>query len=175
MDHAQALAQAILNAFADPVVLLPALALGWWAGPRWMLLSGCLGLGIVRLAASLGEGEADVDAAIPWIAAFAAPLLAAGAARLLRRLLSGQDPNARPRTAPRLVVAFFGAMLGLVLGFGLGLVVGLAVVWTSEAAEHGSQASIIALLFILPAQAIGFFAGGIVAFIRAGRRRGVPA
>lgn len=171
MDKVHALAQAIRDGVADPMLLLPSLALGWWVGPWWMLLAGGLALGILRLVASLSAAEPGGDAAILWAAAFATPLLVAGITRLLRRAVSGQDPNARPRTAPRLVVAMFGATLGLVLGFGTGLALGLAFTWTLESASYDSRVFTIALVFVIPLVTIGFIAGGVIGFLQAGPRR----
>jgi len=171
MDELQAILQASLQSLVEPFVVVPALAMGWWLGRRWMLLAGTQFIGFLRLGATFGDAPPDTPMLAPYLGAFVPPLLLALLARRVRRAMTGGALPSRTGPLPRLLVALSGMMLGAILGLALGCALGIAVLSIAgQPINATAEGIIIGFYFMMPGLVIGMVAGGIIAFRRSGRR-----
>jgi hypothetical protein len=174
LDLVEALAESFLGGLIDPLVLVPAIAIGALARKWWQALLGALAVAAAVFAVGffhdLPEGAEMVWAAVP-VAALA-PVAWSAAAFLGARRWRARAERGLRSVWPSVV----GVAVGLVFGGLIGGIAGTAFgAWYVEAAQvsnfEGASGYVVVFLFLFPGVIIGAAAGAIVGWLL-GRRAG---
>jgi hypothetical protein len=178
MDLFDALLGSIWRDALNPLVFVPAFALGWFARRNWLLLAGALVIAAVQTILSLLEPLPAGAGRWLWAEPLGvvAPFLLAFAALRLRRWLRASD-RADPRsTLPCLVHTALGAIIGAGIGTGLFLGIGLAIVTLGDIHDReGGEAYLLVFVVAPFGLLLGLGAGARLAWRRSGAARPVPA
>jgi hypothetical protein len=177
LDLFKALAESFLAGLIDPLVIVPAIAVGVLARRWWQALLGAVAVAAAVFAVGffhdLPEGAEMVWAAVP-VAALA-PVTWSSAAFLGARRWRARAERGRRSVWPSVV----GLAVGLEFGGLIGGVTGGALgAWYVEAAQvsnfEGMSGYVVVFLFLFPGMIIGAAAGTVIGWLL-GRRAGVVA
>ena len=174
MEIFEAIIQGILLDVVNPLVFLPALAIGWWAPRAQMVLIGAVVLTIVQIGLSLMQPLPEGSELVWWLmpTALVAPLvLAWGAFRVRAWLRASDAAGTGGRGGPRLLRMATGIMLGGALGAGLVVGVGLLVIELGDLHDREGGEAYLLFFGVAPiGLLVGMIIGGVIGWKRAGRK-----
>jgi len=174
LDLVNALAESFLGGLIDPLVIVPAIAVGALARRWWQALLGAVAVAavvfVVGFFHDLPEGAEMVWAAVP-VAALA-PVAWSSAAFLGARRWRTQAEMSRRSIWPGVVGVAAGLVCGGLIGGGAGGALGA---WYVEAAHvsnfEGKAGYVVVFLFLFPGVIIGAAIGAVLGRLF-GRRAG---
>lgn len=166
MELAGAIALSVLSDLISPIIVVPALALGWIMH-RWrQAAAAAVLIGLVSFVISLASGALPKGAEIVWPAVpsvVAAPLAWCSAAFLGRRWWDGRASERQRRLARRIAALVAGAALGGGLGAALGLGLGTLYVALGKVSDFEGLAGHLVFLGFVPASIVTGTAAGLIA------------
>lgn len=177
MDVVQVSIWMILGDLADPLMLVPALAMGWWARGRKVILGGVALIAVARIARSLlAPLPPGAERVLPAeLLHVVAPLVISFAIFHLRRWLRSRDTAAPGSAFPRAVRTAIGGVLGACAGTALFLGLGLAVITLADIHDREGGEGYLLVFVIAPlGLLIGLVWGAVIAWRRSGRPIAAP-
>lgn len=121
--------QALLYGLVNPMVVVPALAIGWLGRRTWMPAAGAVVIAVVQTLLSLGQPLPAGAQRLWWAEPFGllAPSLLAYASFFLHQWLRARAATAPESRLPRLVRTGLGGAIGAIAGAGIFFLAGLAI------------------------------------------------